>query len=194
MDRNDKGLALYLAQKQSITSAKAMKALAEMSDDDFVTLVAEYESATTPKTNGKLVVPEPFSVIGKITDISPLHGENEGSSVVTITTTTGSALAFVLTNKQVGDETNRGFSIQIGKTFSFNLERRIEHKTQYVDRETGMIKTHTKTSNGFVACTAIDPTEFMISRLGEVAPERANATANILLRMHELSLRTVQSE
>lgn len=189
MDRNNNALVAFYMNANGVSATAAKNALKAISEEEFAILVAEYESAQLPKSTGKLVQPEQFSVVGKITEIVPLSGEFIGNSAVTIKTPIGQSITFVITNKQAGDEQTRGFNLVSGKVANFTLEKRLALKTQYVDTKDGLIKQHQKDGFGFVSCGTLDAEEYMISRLENTSPERVNAVANVMLRMEELRMK-----
>lgn len=194
MNRTDKGFERYFADLNGLNASEAKKAIKALTDDEFDALVAGMPVVKTAVKVDKLVKPQVTTIIGKIVEISPLHGANEGSTAVVVSTASGESVAFVVTNKQLGDQVNKGFGLTLNKVAQFTIEKRIADTTQFVDKDTDMVTFHTKTGNGFVSASAIAHTEYLIGQLARVSADKASAMATILLGMEDLERKYAHRE
>lgn len=151
-------VAHYAAtQTPQLSAAKARIALDKMNEDEFEAVLASMPTEDV-KNSDEAVLNKPiqFNVVAEIINITQLVGENDGSSIVECIDVKRKPLAFVVTNKQVGNEERRGFNLEIGSIFEFTLEHRIAGETQFINNETGAIQTHTKDGNGFIKCGKVN--------------------------------------
>lgn len=170
------------AQNPVLTSARATKALQEMSDDEYAVTLAEYNATLVSETSiGGYKHAEQLIVDARIVDITALGGTNEGASAVAVVTASGKPMSFVCTNKQVGDADKKSFGLAVGGFAKFTLEERIEKKTQYLDKDTDRIKYHEKSGFGFINAQKLDAESFMLAGLNVNSNP---AVQNALLQVH----------
>lgn len=165
------------AAATGLSLAKAEADLRAKSAEELTALQAIYAPEPVEPT-AEDTTPKQVTVLAKVLSITELPATETRNElcVATVSTPKGKSIAVILTPNQA-----IGFGVKQGAVLNITFEKRIEGKTTYLDKDSGTIKTHTTTSNGFISAITADKFLFLKETVLDAPAESQAIIANMLI-------------
>lgn len=138
-------------------------------------------TTTSVNTNGKQLIKAParYDLVGQLTDVSdPITRDKAGRKTVfrMISVHDGEKLHVFPMNEKFYQRNLRVMIVD--NEVSFTFEQRIEKVTQYLDRETGEVKTHSDTGESVVAISRVSE-KMTVKQARELAEKKILGNAHL---------------
>lgn len=166
------------AAATGLSLSKAEADLKAKSAEELTALQAVYSPEPAQAESGEDTTPKQVTALVKVLSVTELPATETRNElcVATVSTPKGKSIAVILTPNQA-----IGFGVKQGAVLNITFEKRIEGKTTYLDKDSGIIKTHTATSNGFISAITADKFLFLKETVLDAPAESQAVIANMLI-------------
>lgn len=166
------------AAATGLSLAKAELDLKAKSAEELTALQAIYSPEPVEPTATEDTTPKQVTVLAKVLSVVELPATEQRNElcVATIATPKGKSIAVILTPNQA-----IGFGVKTNAVLNLTFEKRIENKTTYLDKDSGTVKTHTSTSNGFISAITADKFLYLKETVLDAPAESQAVIAQMLM-------------